>query len=206
MPAPSPLPPLLGGLLVGGASRRMGRPKALVEVGGVTLAGRAAAALAPHVERLVLLGDGPVPPELAALERLVDAPLAPLAPASSSSAAPAGPLAALLAALRAEPGSAWLLCPCDLPSVREEAVAWLVGERRPERLAVMARRGPAAPPEPLLAVYEPAIRPAVEALAAAGGRAPRLLAGLDGVAVLVPPPALAACWQDADRPEDLPAG
>ena len=199
--------PLLGGLLVGGGSRRMGSPKALIEVGGVSLAERAAAALAPHVGRVVLLGAGPVPAALTGLARLADAPLAPdgvSRPADPR--AGAGPLAALLAALRAEPAAAWVLCPCDLPAVRPEAVAWLLAQRRPERRAVMARLDPAAPPEPLLALYEPAIRPAVEAQVAAGGRAPRLLADLPGVALLTPPAELADCWRDADRPEDLAAG
>lgn len=214
MPTDLTLPPLLGGLLVGGGSRRMGSPKALIEVGGSSLAERAAAALAPHVERIVLLGGGPVPPALARLERLADAPLAPHRTSGESGrgdaggeagrrAGRAGPLAALLAALRSEPAAAWLLCPCDLPAVRPEAVAWLVARRRPERRAVMARLGAAAPPEPLLALYEPTIRPAVEALVAAGGRAPRLLADLPGVALLAPPTELADCWRDADRPEHL---
>ena len=204
------LPPLLGGLLVGGASRRMGRPKALIEVGGTTLAERAAAALAPHVERVVLLGAGPVPPALGGLERIADAALAPggtAGPGERLDAWPpssgGGPLAALLAALRAAPAAAGVLCPCDLPAVRPEAVAWLAGLRRAGRRAVIPRLAPDAPPEPLLALYEPAIRPAVEELAAAGGRAPRLLAGLPGVAVLAPPTELAACWHDADRPEHL---
>lgn len=227
MPHAAALPPLLGGLLVGGGSRRMGRPKALIEVGGISLAERAAAALAPHVERVVLLGGGPVPAALAGLERLADAPLAPHPPGGRAAAtgplasgdptptqdlargavaappAGEGPLAALLAALRAEPGAAWVLCPCDLPAVRPEAVAWLVAQRRPGRRAVMARLAAAAPPEPLLALYEPSIRAAVEALAAAGGRAPRLLADLAGVALLAPPAEIAACWRDADRPEHL---
>jgi molybdenum cofactor guanylyltransferase len=207
MPHAAALAPLLGGLLVGGGSRRMGAPKALIEVGGISLAERAAAALAPHVERVVLLGGGPVPAALAGLERLPDAPLAPQLPGGRAAAAAppagAGPLAALLAALRAAPGAAWVLCPCDLPAVRPEAVEWLIAQRRPGRRAVMARLAAAAPPEPLLALYEPSIRAAVEALAAAGGRAPRLLADLAGVALLAPPAEIADCWRDADLPEHL---
>jgi molybdopterin-guanine dinucleotide biosynthesis protein A len=193
----------------------MGRPKALIELGGTTLAERAAAALAPHVERVVLLGAGPVPPALAGLERIADAALASLpatgggrpgGPLDAQPPVGGGPLAALLAALGAEPGAAWVLCPCDLPAVRPEAVGWLIGERRPGRRAVIPRLAPDAPPEPLLALYEPTIRPAVEELAAAGGRAPRLLAGLPGVALLAPPRELAGCWRDVDRPEHLLSG
>jgi molybdenum cofactor guanylyltransferase len=191
--------PLYGGLLVGGASRRMGRPKALLATADGTLAERAAAALRPAVERLVLLGDGPVPASLAGLPRLVDAAL------PGAAAGPAGPLGGLLAALRWAPQAAWVLCPCDLPRVRPEAVRWLAAQRRPERLAVLPRAAPGGPPEPLLALYEPGVRPAVEALAAAGGRAPRRLAGSAGVAEVEVPPELADCWRDADTPGEMAA-
>ena len=194
------LPPLYGGLLVGGASRRMGTPKALLEVGGTTLAERAAAALAPSVEAVVLLGSGPVPEPLAGLLRVADAPLGE----DGGAAAGEGPLAALLAALRSRPGAAWLLCPCDLPAVTPEAVAWLASERRPGRVAILPRPGGRL--EPLLAVYEPAILPAVEELVARGGRAPRALAGVPGVHLGTPPPHLAPAWRDADRPQDLVNG
>ena len=62
-----------------------------------------------------------------------------------------GPLAALLAALRHAPAATWLTCPCDLPAVTPEAAAWLRGEARSERAAVLPRTAPDAPPEPLLA-------------------------------------------------------
>lgn len=198
-PSPALLGGLLGGLLVGGASRRMGTPKALLTVDGLTFAERAVAALAPHVERVVLLGGGPVPAALEGLERLPDAAIPGVEPGTG-----AGPLAALLAALRAAPAAAWILCPCDLPAVRPAAVGWLAAERRPERRAVMARRSASSPPEPLLALYEPTILAAVEQLVAAGGRAPRRLATLPGVAVLTPPDDLADCWRDADHPDELP--
>ena len=196
----------------------MGRPKALVEVGGRTLAERAVAALAPVVERVVLVGRGPVPPALAGLERLDDALLAapPARPEAGLAGGPpggrrgaagrgpgGGPLAGLLAALRSAPGAAWLLCPCDLPGVEPAAAAWLAGERRPGRLAVLPRPSAAGPVDPLFALYEPEVLPLVEALAAAGARAPRELARLPGVAVLEPPAALAPCWRDADTPDEL---
>lgn len=185
-------PPLHGGLFVGGASRRMGRPKALIEFAGTTLAERAAVVLATAVERLVLLGDGPVPDSLGALPRLADA------------AETEGPLAGLLSALRSAPEATWVVCPCDLPRVAPEAVAWLVGQRRPDRAAVLPRVAPDGPPEPLFALYEPAALPLVEALAAEDGPpAPRRLAERPGVAVVPVPARLAPCWRDADTPRDL---
>ena len=59
--------PLLGGVLIGGASSRMGRPKHLLEHDGTTFAERAVAALRPHVGDVVLLGSGEVPSSLAGL-------------------------------------------------------------------------------------------------------------------------------------------
>ena len=196
--------PLLGAVLVGGASRRLGRPKALVEVGGLTLAERATAALEPVVERVILVGGGPVPPALQGLARLEDAPLGRGA-GDPEERGGAGPLAGLLAALRSAPGAAWILCPCDLPWVESAAAAWLAGERRPGRIAALPRPVAGGPVEPLFALYEPEVLPRVEALAAAGVRAPRELARIDGVAVVTPPARLARCWRDVDTAEELAA-
>jgi len=197
--------PVLGGLLVGGRSRRMGRPKATLVDRGTALGERVAAALRPHVAELLLLGQGPVPPSLEGLERLPDAPLPP---ADGSLPIPtagrtAGPLAGILAALRARPGAAWVICPCDLPAIEPAAVAWLLGQRRPGRAAVLPRAAAAGPPEPLFALYEPAALVLAEGLAAEGARAPRRLASLPGVATVTVPPSLAHCWRDADTPADL---
>jgi molybdopterin-guanine dinucleotide biosynthesis protein A len=59
--------PILGGVLVGGQSRRMGRPKQLVEIGGGTMVEHVVRALSEEVDEVVLLGDSPVPAALANL-------------------------------------------------------------------------------------------------------------------------------------------
>ena len=64
--------PLWAGLLVGGGSRRMGRPKALLELAGDSLAERALAAVIPRVDGVALLGSGKVPAALHDLPRLAD--------------------------------------------------------------------------------------------------------------------------------------
>lgn len=180
-----------GGLLVGGESRRMGRHKALLQgPGGATLAERAATALSSCVDDLWLLGTGPVPRSLSNLPRLSDA------------ADATGPLAALLAALRHRPASTWVICPCDLPHVTAAAVTWLLEQRGPGRTAVLPRVS-GGPPEPLLAIYEPAALALLEELAAHGRPAPRQLAAMDGVTVIEVPPPLAHCWRDADTPRQL---
>jgi len=185
----TPGAPLWGGLLVGGASRRMGTPKQLLEVGGRPLAEIVAAALAPHVEALCLLGDGEVPPALAALPRLADL------------AGVGGPLAGLLAALRARPGAGWLVAACDQPGLTPEAVAWLVARRGSGELAILPRRSPGRI-EPFPGIYEAAAEPELRRLAR--GRASlQDLAGRPGVATPWLPPRWRPAWRGVNTPHDL---
>jgi len=202
----SPVPPasdapfarLRAGLLVGGSSRRMGRPKALVELAGRAFALRVADALRALAPDLALLGEGPVPVELGDLPRIADAP------------GVRGPMAAVLAALRASPGSAWLIAACDQPLASVAACRWLIAARRSDRLAVMPRlvegsgegRG-AGPVEPLLAVYEPSAREPIEALAAGGERSLQAFARRPDVLCPRPPETLVGAWRSLDDPEDL---
>jgi len=182
--------PLHGGVLIGGASSRMGTPKHLLTRGGTTFVEHAVATLRPHVEEVVLLGAGDLPPALADLPRLADPP------------GLAGPLAGIVAALRWAPRRTLLACACDLPLTGPETVRWLLEERRPGRWAVMPSLGRGRL-EPLLAVYEPQARVLLEALAAAGRFAPRALAGHPKVATPTPPPSLARAFTNVNTPEDF---
>jgi len=183
--------PLLGGLLIGGASRRMGRPKQLLTYGGRSLAEIAAAALAPHVEEVLLLGSGEVAPPLADHRRLPDPP------------GVVGPLAGLVAAHRWAPEAAWLVAACDLPLVTPEAAAWLVAQRRPGRWAVVPSHGVGV--EPLLALYEPQALTWLAGEAAAGRLAVRAIAQHSKAATPTPPEPLAAAWTNINTPEALAA-
>jgi molybdopterin-guanine dinucleotide biosynthesis protein A len=180
---------VLAGILVGGESRRMGRPKQLIELRGRTLLEQVAAALQPHAGEVVLLGAGPAPAACAGLRRLDDAP------------GLSGPLAGIVAAMRWRPDAAWIIAACDLPWMTAESVLWLLGQRRPESWAVMpgAERGV----EPLLAVYEPSARGLLEELAARGRLGPSALAGHARVHSPVPPAELVPAWRSVNAPEDL---
>jgi molybdopterin-guanine dinucleotide biosynthesis protein A len=184
--------PLLGGVLVGGSSRRMGRPKAIVPFRGRALAEHVAHALEGHVDQLVLVGDGPVPPSLAGHPRIRDASDC------------AGPLAGLLAALRSEPHAAWVIAACDLPLVSEAAVAWLLAQRAPGRWAIVPSLEPGLV-EPLLAVYEPQSRLLLERLATSAMAAPHRIAREAAVYCPQPPPSLAPAWRNINTPEELRA-
>jgi len=179
-----------GVVLVGGASRRMGQPKQLVVHRGVTLSERAVEAIHGPVEKIVLAGSGPVPDSLGSLPRLPDPP------------GLAGPLAGLLVAMRWAPDATWVVAACDMPSVNPEAVAWLIGQRRPGVWAVMPRLRDGRI-EPLLAVYEPHARPLLEAQAARGQWGPRHLATNDRVICPTPPTEIVGAWENVNTPEEM---
>ncbi|MGE5233926.1 MAG: molybdenum cofactor guanylyltransferase [Acidobacteriota bacterium] len=185
-------PPLFGGLLVGGRSRRMGRSKQLLRLGASTLLERAAAALEPAVDELVLLGAGEVPPALSGLRRIADASGAQ------------GPLAGLLAALASTPTGAWLIAACDLPAITPAAVAWLLEQRRRGRRAILPRLDTAGV-EPLLALYEPAALSLLLDLQARGISSLQPLAGMPGVFSPRVPAALRSAWRNVNTPQELAA-
>jgi molybdenum cofactor guanylyltransferase len=150
-----------GAVLAGGASRRMGRDKATLVVGGVELAALALAAAARVADPVVL-----VAPEGHPARRLAAAPVAD--PGQ-------GPLAALAAALAALDADHVLVLAGDHPGLRVELLAHLAALAG-EAEAVACRRGPRL--EPLIAVYRraPALALARSRLADPAGD--RSLAGL----------------------------
>lgn len=184
--------PLHAGILIGGASSRMGRPKAMIDLHGQTFLQRAVDALKPHVATIVLLGDGPIPASVSGLRRLADI------------ADTKGPLAGMLAAMRAAPDAAWLFVACDTPLFSPHAAAWLIAQRRAGAVALLPRRGD-GPPEPLPGIYEPSARDRLEQLVCEGKPSPRLMADDANVRCPVLPDALLRCWSNVNTPEDLTA-
>lgn len=185
------LPTIVGGLLLGGESRRFGSPKQLALWGGITLAERGAAALGEMAGDVVLLGAGDVPPGLAGIERIDDIPDT------------RGPIAGLIAGLAAHPGRALLALACDQPLVGRAELAWLLERRRGGVIAVVARWDEAGI-EPLPGLYEPAALPLLRELAARGGSIQPLARRTDVVAEH-PPAALRAAWKSVDTPAELAA-
>jgi molybdopterin-guanine dinucleotide biosynthesis protein A len=183
-------------VLAGGASRRMGRDKATLAVGGVELASLALAAAARVAHPVVLVAPEGHPARRVAAPAVADPGL--------------GPLAALAAALDALEAEHVLVLAGDHPGLRVELLARLVALAG-EAEAVACRRGPRL--EPLVAVYEraPALAAARARLAGpAGGRSlTGLLADLGTLVVEEPE------WRrldpdgrsfvDLDDPADLAA-
>jgi glutamate dehydrogenase (NADP+)/cyclic pyranopterin phosphate synthase/molybdopterin-guanine dinucleotide biosynthesis protein A len=198
--------PLHAGLLIGGASSRMGRPKQMIEFEGATLAEIAVRALSagmgqgpeqsdpPGAERIVLLGAGPIPESLAGMGRLPDPP------------GLAGPVAGLIAAHRWAPYAAWMSAACDHPALAPAHVGWLRSQRRPGVWAVIPRQSDGQPC-PTLALYEPQALARLETLLLTDPRGARMAALLEHQRTSSPdvPPELASGWQNVNTPQELAA-
>ena len=167
---------LTGILLVGGASRRFGSPKALARFGGETLAERGWRTLGEACEHRLAVGK--------ATEEL-DVPFPVLDVGSEVQA----PIVGLVAGLRAAPSDLCVVLPVDCPLVTpallHELADACLDVARPER-------------GPLPGAYRRSALPALEA----GGLAiHRAIAGLE-VAVLDVDPALIV---NVNTPEELAA-
>jgi molybdenum cofactor guanylyltransferase len=196
---PTPSAEVAAAVLAGGSSRRMGRDKATLRVGGVELA-RAVVEVAGRVADPVVV----VAPR--------GHPAAALAARAGAGWVPdpgEGPLAAIAAALRAIEAPYLLVLAGDHPDLRAELLALLVAERA-GGAAVACRRGPRL--EPLVAVYQRSAALAAAAALLDGGaeRSPRALLGALRARVVEEPewrrvdPA-GASFVDLDDPADLAA-
>ena len=197
-----PVAPLVGLVLVGGQSRRMGAPKWALDYHGETQAAVTARLLGSVCERVVLsVAPGPVPAGLTDLPVVADDGTA------------RGPSAGILAAFAAFPATAFLVLAVDLPLLDAPTLAALVAGRDPARLATAflspcdgSPRG--GSPEPLCAVWEPSATAPLLAAVRAGATCPRRflldhLSASGGVCLLDAPDARALA--NANTPADRDA-
>ena len=112
------LPRFAGAVLTGGASRRMGTDKALVEVDGMAMAGRVAGALASAGGQPVIAVGGDA-------DRLADLGLA-VTPDRWPGEGPLGGLVTALGALADPAVPIVVVAACDLPALTSSVVAALV--------------------------------------------------------------------------------
>lgn len=158
----------LGVVLAGGASRRLGRDKALVSLvpGGETL-------LASAVRRL-----GQVCAEVVVADRGRQL----LAGATSIPDGPgAGPAAAILGAAAVRPGSSLLVLACDLPRVPVALLRDLTEQPAADWVVPQSKAGL----EPLVALYRPLALAVLAARVARGQRALHELAGEEGLKISI---------------------
>ena len=152
----------VGAVLAGGRSRRMGTPKALVDLAGRPLIAHVLAAVeAASLEPVVVAKpDSPLPSLSCRVLR--------------DSAEPIHPLQGLLTALAASGGRPVVALACDMPLVPPRLLKWLAGLGG--EAAVVAATGRL---QPLLARYEPTVAPALVAALARGATAREAVSELD---------------------------
>lgn len=178
--------PVYAGILIGGASTRMGRPKHLIADHGQTWLHRTFTAVKDRVDGVVILGGGEIPADLCSLPVLPDVHDAE------------GPLRGMRAAMRWAPRTGWLFAACDQPDISSGAVEWLLSHRQPGVRAVMPVLPGASAPEPLLAYYDFRMGEAMERV-----QRPCDLAELPGVATPTVPGDLSPAWRNVNSPVDL---
>jgi molybdopterin-guanine dinucleotide biosynthesis protein A len=175
---------LVGGVLVGGASRRMGRDKALLPWGRGRWIDRQVRTLA-HVADEVLLAGRAIDP----YRGLADD-------------AGAGPLAGIWALARARPTASLLVVAVDQPLLTSTALGWLRRQRRVGVDVVLPQLGGRLAPLPIL--IEPPAFVALGRLARAG-RGPRALLEVATVSHPEVPARFVRTWRDFDAEADLAA-
>jgi molybdopterin-guanine dinucleotide biosynthesis protein A len=181
---------LIGVVLTGGSSRRMGCTKALIEVGGVPMASIVAEALAgAGCKTVVALGGNP--------EELADLDMAVLPDEHPGQ----GPLGGVISALGSCPSAATavVVVACDLPWISSSDLSDLVAAARDNPLAdvVVARTTRL---EPACGVWNPKCLPALREMFADGERALHpAIAQLSSVEVTVDERAM----RNINTPSDL---
>ena len=137
--------PLLGLLLAGGQSRRMGKEKASLSYAGSTQPERVAKLLQAHCNEIFLsLRKGQ-----AGVRKVRNLPIV------RDSREGRGPLVGILSAFDVRTDAAWLVVACDLPFLDELTLDNLIAKRDKSRLATAYRSSHDGLPEPLCTIYEP---------------------------------------------------
>ncbi|MCP3999515.1 MAG: NTP transferase domain-containing protein [Gammaproteobacteria bacterium] len=156
--------PLLGLVLAGGQSRRMGADKAALEIAGASMLSRAVAMLELIIDQVYVSvnadqSDDPFRTEYSVIsDRFSDI----------------GPAAGLLSAHLYSPESAWLVIACDMPLLTAATLLHLRDSRKSEMAATVWAAEDSSGPEPLCAIYEPGTLAAfLEQVTAGGNPSPR---------------------------------
>jgi molybdopterin-guanine dinucleotide biosynthesis protein A len=180
-------------LLAGGESRRMGRDKAAIEIDGETMLARTAR----------LAGEACDEVFVSVRSAVTDDALRRQWPMIEDAADGVGPLAGILGAMRARPDVDWLVLACDLPRLDAATLhALLTAAAAAQHAPAVAMRSERdGTPEPLCALWRPAMRPRIERQLAEDRRCPRrcLMEASVPLVPAVTPGALA----NMNGPEDL---
>ena len=184
---------LLGLVLAGGKSRRMGQDKALLRNDGRSQLAHAVDLLGTVTEHAYVSAraDQADEPERARYEQIVDR------------YEDIGPVAGILSALDAHPNAAWLVVACDLPNIDATTLEFLVQHRSPGKPFTAFRSNHDGLPEPLCAIYRPGSAEIIRRFVDEGIVCPRkILIRSDTCLLEQPNP---AALDNVNTPDDLEA-
>lgn len=139
--------PITGFVLAGGASRRMGRPKTLLKLGGEILIERQLRVLGSVTQRAVVVGWPSKVPWPAKNKNLSGVRCLPDSQPGN------GPLGGIYTALTHSRSEFNLVLGCDMPFVEPELLAFLCGRAFESRADVTVPKSHQRRLEPLCAVY-----------------------------------------------------
>jgi molybdopterin-guanine dinucleotide biosynthesis protein A len=181
-PTPALPRPLYGLVLAGGYSRRMGRDKGLLPIGGLPAREHTAQLLATYCDRVFLSLR---PDQMELLPTSADAANAVAAwPVIPDQFPGEGPLGALHSAFVACPGVDWFILPCDLPNMTSDLLTELARQWRkyahpaPSPDVLLFRHPDRPWPEPLCGIWGAGNAPLVAFQFQQGERAVKKLLGL----------------------------
>ena len=163
-----------GYILVGGKSSRLGRDKALIEVGGTPLVLRVAHAMRAAVEEVALVGSPEKYNHLGL--RVIPDPITGF-----------GPLAGILAALEDSSRQWNLIAACDMPNLTAEFLRFLLRRAAEEQAEVLLPADENGRAEPLCAVYASCCRAAIRRAVEAGRH--KITGAFEGLRVITLNPA-----------------
>ena len=190
-------PTVMGLVLAGGESRRMGRDKAAIEVAGASQLERTVALLSRHLST-VCIGvreSQRQDPLRARFSQVVDA-------APPEGVELSGPIAGLLGAFATQPDHAWLVVACDLPLLDDAAIRDLLAGRDANAVATAFTSAHDGLPEPLCAIWEPASAAKLLAHVQGGNLCPRKFLLRNGATLL---PARPSVSVNVNTPAELAA-
>ena len=184
-----------GIVLAGGAGRRMGAPKPLLHLGGMTLIEHVVAAIEPLVAGVIVVTNDSESMAFLGLPTVPDAEPG------------RGPLMGLYSGLLACPTPYALAVACDAPFMQPALLEALVARRKDDAMT-LPQTGDG--PQPMPGVYPTALAPSIAALLEAGRAAMRDLVAAGPVELLSAEDVKALdpegrSFKDLDTPEDLAA-
>ena len=176
--------PVWAGILFGGKSSRMGKPKQMMQIDNQNWLEKTIESVSEFADGIALLGPGQIPKSVS-----TDIPVIPDIPDRK------GPLAGIISAMRWNPDVSWLILSCDLPLITKDSISWLLAQRSHSYTAIVPTINK---PEPLFAWYHPSAREVLETC-----HAPREIITSDRVLTITPPDQLQAAWTNINTPKQL---